>query len=155
MRAPGSGVIVQVTSMGGRMSFAGVGAYSATKFALEGLSEALAPEVAPFGIKVLIVEPGAFRTGLHRNGRRQEAAVIPAYDGIVGPVRAQHAGFDGAQPGDPVKAAAAIIAAVGADDPPLRLMPGNDAVDAVTASAQAAQAELTAWEEVSRGTDIA
>jgi hypothetical protein len=127
MRAQGSGVIVQVTSMGGRMPFAGVGAYSA----------------------------GAFRTGLHRNGRRQEAAVIPAYDGIVGPVRAQQAGFDGAQPGDPVKAAAAIIAAVGADDPPLRLLLGNDAVDAVTASAQAAQAELTAWEEVSRGTDIA
>jgi len=65
MRRQHSGAIVQISSMGGRMSFAGVGAYSATKFALEGLSEALAAEVAPFGIKVLIVEPGAFRTGLH------------------------------------------------------------------------------------------
>ena len=88
MRAHRSGAIVQITSMGGRLSFAGVGAYSATKFALEGLSEALAAEVAPFGIKVLIVEPGAFRTGLHRSGTRQEAAAIPAYDDIIGPVRA-------------------------------------------------------------------
>src|SRR5207249_8798370 len=101
MRRQGSAAIVQISSIGGRLSFAGVSAYSATKFALEGLSEALAAEVAPFGITVLIVEPGAFRTGLHRTGTRQESTPIPAYDDIIGPVRAEQAGFDGHQPGDP------------------------------------------------------
>jgi NAD(P)-dependent dehydrogenase (short-subunit alcohol dehydrogenase family) len=154
MRERGSGAIVQISSMGGRMSFAGVGGYSATKFALEGLSEALAAEVAPFGIKVLIVEPGAFRTGLHRGGTRQESTPIPAYDAILGPVRAQQAGFDGKQPGDPAKAAAAILAALDADDRPLRLPLGNDAADAISASLEDARAELTAWEPVTRSTDF-
>jgi NAD(P)-dependent dehydrogenase (short-subunit alcohol dehydrogenase family) len=154
MRERGSGAIVQISSMGGRMSFAGVGGYSATKFALEGLSEALAAEVAPFGIKVLIVEPGAFRTGLHRGGTRQESTLIPAYDAIIGPVRAQQAGFDGKQPGDPAKAAAAILAALDADDQPLRLPLGNDAADAISTSLETARAELTAWEPVTRSTDF-
>jgi NAD(P)-dependent dehydrogenase (short-subunit alcohol dehydrogenase family) len=154
MRRQHSGAIVQISSMGGRMSFAGVGAYSATKFALEGLSEALVAEVAPFGIKVLIVEPGAFRTGLHRTGTRQETAPIPAYNDIIGPVRAQQASFDGQQPGDPARAATAIIAAIDADNTPLRLPLGNDAADAITASLGNARAELTAWEPVTRSTDL-
>lgn len=154
MRRQRSGAIVQISSMGGRMSFAGVGGYSASKFALEGLTEALAAEVAPFGIKVLVVEPGAFRTGLHRAGTRQESARIAAYDEIVGPVRDQQAGFDGKQPGDPAKAAAAILTALDADDPPLRLPLGNDAADAIAASLDTARAELAAWESVSRSTDI-
>ncbi len=154
MRERGSGAIVQITSMGGRMSFAGVGAYSATKFALEGLSEALAPEVAPFGIKVLIVEPGAFRTGLQRSGTRQDTAAIPAYEDILGPARAQQADIDGKQPGDPAKAAAAILAALDADETPLRLPLGNDAADAISASLDRARTELSAWEPVARGTDF-
>jgi NAD(P)-dependent dehydrogenase (short-subunit alcohol dehydrogenase family) len=154
MRQQRSGAIVQISSMGGRMSFAGVGGYSATKFALEGLSEALAAEVAPFGIKVLIVEPGAFRTGLHRAGTRQETAPIPAYDDIIGPVRAQQESFDGKQPGDPAKAAAAILTALNADTTPLRLPLGNDAADAIAASLDATRAELAAWERVTRGTDF-
>jgi NAD(P)-dependent dehydrogenase (short-subunit alcohol dehydrogenase family) len=105
MRQQRSGATVQISSMGGRMSFAGVGAYSATKFALEGLSEALATEIAPFGIKVLIVEPGAFRTGLHRTGTRQQTTAMRDYDDIIGPVRAQQADLDGKQPGDPARAA--------------------------------------------------
>jgi NAD(P)-dependent dehydrogenase (short-subunit alcohol dehydrogenase family) len=154
MRRQRSGAIVQISSMGGRMSFAGVGAYSATKFALEGLSEALAAETAPFGIKVLIVEPGAFRTGLHRAGTRQESAPIAAYEQIIGPARAQQASFDGRQPGDPAKAAAAILAALDAENTPLRLPLGNDAADALTASLDTARAELAAWEPVTRSTDI-
>lgn len=154
MRQQRSGAIVQISSMGGRMSFAGVGAYSATKFALEGLSEALAAEVAPFGIKVLIVEPGAFRTGLHRTGTRQEATAIPAYHDIIGPVRAQQAGFDGKQPGDPAKAADAILTALGADTTPLRLPLGNDAADALTANLDNTRAELATWEPIIRGTDL-
>jgi NAD(P)-dependent dehydrogenase (short-subunit alcohol dehydrogenase family) len=153
MRSQGTGAIVQITSMGGRMSFAGVGAYSATKFALEGFSEALAAEVAPFGIKTLIVEPGAFRTGLHGGGMRM-TAVNPAYDDIVGPTRAQQADFDGKQPGDPAKAAAAILAALEADNTPLRLVLGNDAVDAITGSLDKAREELAAWEKTSRSTDL-
>lgn len=153
LRAQRSGVIVQISSMGGRMAFAGVSAYSATKFALEGYSEALAAEVAPFGVRVLIVEPGAFRTGLH-GGALRMTTVNPAYDDVVGPVRAMQAGFDGTQPGDPAKAAAAIRTALAADDPPLRLLLGADAADAVSASLERHRVEFAAWESVSRGTDL-
>ncbi|SDU56299.1 oxidoreductase [Jiangella alkaliphila] len=153
MRARGSGAIVQISSMGGRLSFAAVSAYSATKFALEGYSEALAAELAPFGIRVLIVEPGAFRTGLHGAAMRMTTP-IPAYDAVVGPIRAMQAGFDGAQPGDPAKAAAAIRAALDAAEPPLRLPLGNDAADAVADSLDRLRAEFLAWEPVSRGTDL-
>jgi NAD(P)-dependent dehydrogenase (short-subunit alcohol dehydrogenase family) len=154
MRRQRSGAIVQISSMGGRMSFAGAGAYSAGKFALEGLSEALAAEVAPFGIRVLIIEPGAFRTGLHRTGTRAETAAIAAYDDIIGPVRVQQASFDGQQPGDPAKAAAAILTVLGADKPPLRLPLGNDAADAISASLDKARDELAAWDPVTRSTDF-
>lgn len=154
MRRQGSGAIVQISSMGGRLSFAGVSAYSATKFALEGLSEALVAEVAPFGVRVLIVEPGAFRTGLHGSGTLQQSAVIPAYDEIVGPVRAAQAAYDGEQPGDPAKAAAAILAALDAEKPPLRLVLGTDAADLISAHLDDARAEFRAWESVTRSTDI-
>jgi NAD(P)-dependent dehydrogenase (short-subunit alcohol dehydrogenase family) len=153
LRARGSGAIVQFSSLGGRLSFPGVGAYSATKFALEGWSEGLAAEVGPLGIRVLIVEPGAFRTGLHGAGMRMSEP-IPAYDDIVGPVRKMQQDFDGTQPGDPAKAAAAILDALAAEEPPLRLALGNDAADAITASMEANAAELRAWERVTRGTDL-
>ena len=153
MRAQKAGAIVQITSMGGRMSFPGVSAYSATKFALEGLSESLAAEVAPFGITVLIVEPGAFRTGL-QGGAMQMSAELPEYADVVGPVRANMRAVDGNQPGDPAKAAAAIIAALAAEHPPLRLPLGADAADAITARATADRADFAAWEPVIRGTDF-
>jgi NAD(P)-dependent dehydrogenase (short-subunit alcohol dehydrogenase family) len=154
MRRQGSGAVVQMSSMGGRFSFAGVGAYSATKFALEGLSEALALEVAPFGIKVLIVEPGAFRTGFAGGGALQQSAAIPAYEETVGPVRATLPSTDGKQPGDPAKAAAAILAAMEAKETPLRLPLGNDAADAIFAHLRASREETSAWETVSRSTDF-
>ncbi|WP_211265805.1 oxidoreductase [Actinacidiphila oryziradicis] len=154
MRRQGSGAIVQMSSMGGRFSFAGVGAYSATKFALEGLSEALALEVAPFGIKVLIVEPGAFRTGFAGGGALQQSAAIPAYEETVGPVRAALPSTDGKQPGDPAKAAAAILAAMEAKETPLRLPLGNDAADAISAHLHASREETLTWESVSRSTDF-
>lgn len=154
MRRRGSGAIVQISSVGGRLSFAGVSAYSATKFALEGLSEALAAEVAPFGVRVLVVEPGAFRTGLHRSDAMLQSAAIPAYDDIVGPVRVAQAGFDGRQPGDPAKAAAAILAALEAEEPPLHLPLGSDAADAISARLDDARGEFRAWEALARGTDF-
>ncbi|MEU6236465.1 oxidoreductase [Kitasatospora sp. NPDC047058] len=154
MRAQGSGAVVQLSSMGGRFSFPGVGAYSATKFALEGLSEALAQEVAQFGIKVLIVEPGAFRTSFAGAGALAQAAAIPAYDAVVGPVRTGLPESDGRQPGDPAKAAAAILAALDAERTPLRLALGNDAVDAILGNLDAAGQELRDWEKLGRSTDL-
>lgn len=155
MRERKSGAIVQMSSMGGRLSFPGVGAYSATKFALEGLTEALRGEVAPFGIKTLIVEPGAFRTGFAGGAALQQSAgVLPAYADTVGAVRTGLPDSDGKQPGDPVKAAAAILAALDAEETPLRLALGNDALDAILAHADAAREEARTWEPVSRGTDF-
>jgi NAD(P)-dependent dehydrogenase (short-subunit alcohol dehydrogenase family) len=150
MRLRRSGAIVQFSSMGGQLSFAGFSGYSATKFALEGLSEALADEVRPFGIKVLIVEPGAFRTGLFTNGT--ESPVIEAYDGTVGETRRMIAGSDGSQPGDPAKAAAAILTALDAEHTPLRLPLGDDAVDALLGHLDGVRAEISAWERVARDT---
>ena len=115
MRSRRSGAIVQVSSMGGQLSFAGFAAYSATKFALEGMSEALADEVRPLGIKVLIVEPGAFRTGLF--GSHSASAPIPDYAGTVGQTRRMIEASAGPQPGDPAKAAAAILTALDAAIP--------------------------------------
>ena len=152
MRAQGSGAIVNLTSMGGRFSFAGVGAYSATKFALEGLSEALALEIAPFGIKVLIAEPGAFRTGFAGGALRQSSA-LPAYAGITGAVRTDLAASDGSQPGDPGKAADAILQALDSDKTPLRLVLGNDAADMIGAYLDDSRTEFSAWEHIARSTD--
>lgn len=127
MRERRSGTIVQVTSMGGLTTAAGFGAYCAAKHALEGLSECLAKEVAPFGVRVLIVEPGAFRTSLFGAGFRSLPA-LDAYASSVGPTRAFAASAHGEQAGDPVKAARAIAAAVAAGAPTLRLPLGADAV---------------------------
>jgi NAD(P)-dependent dehydrogenase (short-subunit alcohol dehydrogenase family) len=154
LRARRSGAIVQISSMGGQLSFAGFAAYSATKFALEGYSEALAQEVAPHGIKVLVVEPGAFRTGLFGSGT--ESAEVPdgAYAETVGATRRMIADGHGAQPGDPAKAAAAILTALDAPTTPLRLALGADAIDAISAHLDGVRAELDAWEGLGRATAL-
>ncbi|MEU0940944.1 oxidoreductase [Embleya sp. NPDC005971] len=152
MRARRTGAIVQFSSMGGQMSFAGFSAYSGTKFALEGMSEALADEVRPFGIKVLVVEPGAFRTGLM--GAAGASAELAAYADTVGHTRRMVGAGDGQQPGDPAKAAAAILAALGAEAVPLRLPLGADAVDAVLTHLATVRDEIHTWEKVSRATDF-
>ena len=153
MRRQRSGAIVQFSSMGGQMSFAGFSAYSATKFALEGMSEALAAEVAPLGIKVLVVEPGAFRTALFANLSSSEP--IADYEDTVGPTRRMTQSTGGTQPGDPAKAAAAVLAALGADQTPLHLPLGDDAVDAILGHLDQVRAEITAWEKVARDTRLA
>ncbi|WP_042382964.1 oxidoreductase [Streptacidiphilus melanogenes] len=150
MRARRSGAIVQLSSMGGQISFAGFSAYSATKFALEGFSEALAAEVGPLGIKVLVVEPGAFRTGLL--GNASMSAELDDYRATAGATRAMVDGGSGTQPGDPAKAAAAVLAALAAARTPLHLPLGDDAVDAVTAHLDSVRAELAAWEKTARAT---
>jgi NAD(P)-dependent dehydrogenase (short-subunit alcohol dehydrogenase family) len=152
MRARRSGAIIQISSMGGQLSFAGFGAYSATKFALEGMSEALADEVRPLGIKVLIIEPGAFRTGLF--GSHSASAPIPDYAGTVGQTLHMVETAAGTQPGDPVKAAAAIRTALDADDLPLRLPLGDDAVDAILSHLGSTRADLATWEKLARDTRL-
>jgi NAD(P)-dependent dehydrogenase (short-subunit alcohol dehydrogenase family) len=151
MRAQGSGAIVQISSMGGQVTAAGYSAYCAAKFALEGLSEAVAAEVAPFGIRMLIVEPGSFRTGLL--GRSLRAAPpSDAYAATVGATRAYIEREDGRQAGDPVRAAASILATLDAAEPPLRLALGADAVDGIRAKHEALRGDLDRWEGVARAT---
>jgi NAD(P)-dependent dehydrogenase (short-subunit alcohol dehydrogenase family) len=151
MRARRNGAIVQMSSFGGQVAYPGFSAYCATKFALEGYSEALAAEVAPLGIRVVIVEPGAFRTGFSGGGL-VESTSIDAYADTVGPTRAMIKGIDGNQPGDPVKAAEAIVTALEASDPPLRLPLGDDAVDGVLVHLDQVQREVRAWEQLGRAT---
>lgn len=153
MRAQRSGAIVQLSSMGGQLSMPGFGAYCAAKFALEGLSEALAAEVAPFGIRVLIVEPGAFRTEFGGQ-RMHRSRIIEEYAVSTGSTRAAVAAMDGTQPGDPAKAARAILEVLDSPEPPLRLALGNDAVDHIAAHHELLRTDLARWEKLSRATDL-
>jgi NAD(P)-dependent dehydrogenase (short-subunit alcohol dehydrogenase family) len=153
LRAQRSGAIVNISSLGGQLSFSGFSAYSASKFALEGASEALAQEVAPFGVKVLIVEPGQFRTQLAGSGMRH-MPVIEAYQPVVGATREFAHTMHNTQAGDPRKAAVAIERALNAEHTPLRLQLGDDAVDAVRAHAESLLKDMQAWEAVSRSTNF-
>jgi NAD(P)-dependent dehydrogenase (short-subunit alcohol dehydrogenase family) len=154
MRRQGGGAIVQMSSVGGQTTAPGFGAYCATKFALEGLTETLRDEVAGFGIVTLIVEPGAFRTGLFRPGAAYESEAMPEYDDTVGPTRAYVRGNDGLQPGDPAKAAQAILTALDADVPPLRLVLGADAIGTIERRLDRVSGELAAWRAVGEATAV-
>ena len=153
MRERHSGAIVNISSLGGQLSFGGFSAYSASKFALEGMSEALAAEVAPFKIRVLIVEPGAFRTGFAADALKH-MPVMDAYREIVGGTRHFARGMHGTQDGDPAKAAVAIETALKADQTPLRLALGTDSVSAIRSHSEQLLKDLAAWERVSLNTHI-
>lgn len=153
MRARKSGTIVQITSVGGLTTAPGFGAYCAAKSALEALSEALAAEVAPHGIRVLIVEPGAFRTELFAGGFRTMPAT-PEYQTSVGPTRQYVLDSAGKQAGDPAKAAQAILNVVNAGAPQLRLPLGADAVDGIRHKLAQVGADVTATEAIARATDF-
>lgn len=142
MRRAGSGVIVQMSSQGGRMSFPGVGSYSAGKFALEGWSEALAGEVKPFGIDVLIVEPSRFRTGFNASDVLLAAQTSSVYDDVLAAVRADMREADGVQEGDPARGAQVIRDVITAPDRPLRLPLGAEAVRNLTKAYAEAGAEV-------------
>jgi NAD(P)-dependent dehydrogenase (short-subunit alcohol dehydrogenase family) len=154
MRRQGGGAIVQMSSVGGQVTAPGFGAYCATKFALEGLTETLHDEVAGFGIRTLIVEPGAFRTGLFRPGAAYMSEPMDEYAETVGPTRDYVQSNDGLQPGDPRKAAQAIIAALDADDPPLRLVLGADAIGNIERRLKAVGDELGAWRSLGEATAV-
>lgn len=153
LRAQRAGAIVNISSMGGQMSAAGFGAYSASKFALEGLSEALAQELAPFGVKVLIVEPGAFRTEFAGPALRHMPILEP-YRDIVGGMRDFSFAMNATQEGDPLKAAAGIEEALNAANTPLRLALGRDSVAAIRAHAETLLDQMKAWETVAINTRI-
>ncbi|MEU3271256.1 oxidoreductase [Saccharomonospora sp. NPDC006951] len=149
MRERRRGSIVQMSSMGGQVSMPGFGAYCAAKFALEGLSDALAAEVEPHGVRVLIVEPGAFATSFGA-ARSQVSPDSGHYSDTVGPQRVAVAGMDGSQPGDPAKAAAAILRVLDEPSPPRRLALGADAIEYIGAALDARRAELDEWAQLSR-----
>ena len=153
MRRQGSGMIVQMSSLGGVKTFPGFGAYHAAKYALEGLSEALAAELAPLGVQVMIVEPGAFRTEFNRNKR--SVPEIEAYRDSSGATRVMTRGLLDTEPNDPVKGAAAIVKAMDGDSPPLHLLLGGDAVDGMREHHESFLAEVAAWEALSRSTTMA
>jgi NAD(P)-dependent dehydrogenase (short-subunit alcohol dehydrogenase family) len=153
MRAQGSGAIVNISSVGGRMAQPGSGYYSATKFAVEGLSDALRKEVRPLGLHVMVVEPGGFRTDFAGRSLRQSATAIDAYSATAGARRKQNITTHGRQPGDPVRAARAIITALGADTPPFRLVLGRSAVQRIRAEMDTQRREIDAWENAANGAD--
>jgi NAD(P)-dependent dehydrogenase (short-subunit alcohol dehydrogenase family) len=154
LRAQRGGAVVNISSLGGQLSMPGFGAYSASKFALEGASEALAAELAPFGVKVMIVEPGQFRTNLAAQGAMRHMPADPAYAETAGKTRAFAHDMHGTQFGDPDKAAAAVAQALAAPNTPLRLQLGADAVDMVRAHAEKLLADLSAWEKLARDTQF-
>ncbi|NUT36008.1 MAG: SDR family NAD(P)-dependent oxidoreductase [Hamadaea sp.] len=155
MRARRTGTIVQMSSQGGRTSFPGVSAYSASKFAVEGWSEALAGEVAPFGIRVMIVEPSRFRTGFNAGDVLEFTESSETYRDALAAVRADMAGTDGKQEGDPVRAAEIIVSLVRGDEVPLRLPLGREAVERISGAYKRGLAEVERWATTARSADFA
>ena len=151
LRRQRSGHIVQMSSVNGVMPVPGGSAYTGTKFALDGMSEALAAEVAHLGIRVTIVEPGAFRTDFNTRSLCWSEP-MPDYTEFMGPELEEFEAFRGNEPGDPSRAAQAIIAAVGLADPPLRLPLGADAFSEIRAYLQTRLAELDATELIGADT---
>jgi NAD(P)-dependent dehydrogenase (short-subunit alcohol dehydrogenase family) len=154
MRARRHGFIVNLSSIAGLLSFPSIGYYSATKHAVEGLSEALWQEVEPLGISVMLVEPSGFRTDWAGRSANESKKQIADYAATAGEWRKQVRASSGRQPGDPSRAAAAIVKAVESKSPPHRLLLGADAYRAATGKLEVLRAELSAWEEVSRGADF-
>lgn len=155
MRARRSGHIVNVTSMGGFITMPGISFYCGSKFALEGISEALGREVADFGIRVTALAPGQFRTDWAGRSMDRTPRSIADYDGVMDPIRAGRRAKSGRQPGDPTKAAQALLALVEAEYPPVRLFLGEDALGLVEQKLDGMRAELTAWDTLSRSTSFA
>jgi NAD(P)-dependent dehydrogenase (short-subunit alcohol dehydrogenase family) len=148
-----SGHFLQFSSVGGRVGGTpGMGAYQTAKFAVEGFSEVLSNEVRPFGVKVTIVEPGAFRTDWGGSSMKL-AEVHPDYDSTVGQLNRYRLETDGKQPGDPAKAAEAILHVTNLDNPPLRLLLGKDALTHADRASKSRADEAAAWAHLTTSTD--
>ena len=155
MRQRQTGTIVNISSDAGRGASPGSGYYAATKFALEGMSEALRKEVAPLGIRVLVVEPGAFRTSIKGASMRQSKAPMADYADTAGRRREENLRGHGTQRGDPARAAQALITALAAKAMPSRLVIGPDAFAFIANEVALQAAELEAWKDLSLSTDFA
>ena len=153
MRQRRRGHILNITSMGGHITMPGIAYYCGSKFALEGISEALGKEVQPLGIAVTAVAPGSFRTDWAGRSMTRTPRAIADYDAIFDPIRKAREEKSGRQLGDPRKAARAMLAAINADHPPAHLLLGSDALGLVRGKLAALQEELTAWETVTKSTD--
>jgi NAD(P)-dependent dehydrogenase (short-subunit alcohol dehydrogenase family) len=155
MRSQRSGHVINMSSLGGYRVGAGFGVYGATKFAVEGLSEALHAELSALGIHVTVVEPGYFRTDFLDSSSAMEAEnVIADYAETAGKVRVSASAFNGRQPGDPKRLAQALLTLVSAANPPLRLQLGTDALARVREKHAFVEQELKTWETLSRSTDF-
>jgi NAD(P)-dependent dehydrogenase (short-subunit alcohol dehydrogenase family) len=154
MRARRSGAIVNISTIGVQIMPAGSGYYAASKAALEGVSGALRGELEPLGISVIVVEPGAFRTDFAGRSLSQSTTVIDDYADTAGKRRKEHDRAHGTQPGDPARAAQAIIAAVQSDEPPAFLLLGSDALTTYRRLAEARLDTIRTWEHLTTSTDI-
>ncbi|MGA0564478.1 oxidoreductase [Ancylobacter sp. VNQ12] len=155
MRERRRGHIINVTSMGGFITMPGISFYCGSKFALEGISEALGKEVANFGIRVTALAPGQFRTDWAGRSMDRTPRSIADYDTVMDPIRAARQAKSGNQPGDPGKAAQALLALVDAENPPARLFLGEDALGLVDQKLDRMRDEISAWRELSRSTSFA
>ncbi|KVW77879.1 oxidoreductase [Burkholderia cepacia] len=153
MRERRRGRILNITSMGGHITMPGIAYYCGSKFALEGISESVGKELEPFGIAVTAVAPGSFRTDWAGRSMMRTPRSIADYDAIFDPIRQAREEKSGKQPGDPVKAARAILAVVAAQHPPAHLLLGSDALRLVRGKLAALDEEIRAWEAVTVSTD--
>lgn len=154
MRARRSGIIVNLSSIGARISPEGSGYYAAVKAAIEALTLSLRKEVAPLGITATVVEPGAFRTDFAGRSLTQAEDAIAAYAETAGKRRKEHDTVHGTQPGDPKKAAGVLIDVVESGNAPYMLLVGDDASDGFRAALDALRDDIDHWEQVSRSTDF-
>jgi NAD(P)-dependent dehydrogenase (short-subunit alcohol dehydrogenase family) len=154
MRRQRSGHVINISSLGGYAGFPGWGIYGATKFAVEGITEALAAEVAPLGIRATVVEPGFFRTDFLDGASLETAEQIADYAVSVGPTRANAEARNHAQPGDPAKLAQALLQLVAAENPPLRLPLGTDALARIAQKNAQVEREVAAWHDLAVSTDF-
>jgi NAD(P)-dependent dehydrogenase (short-subunit alcohol dehydrogenase family) len=148
MRARRAGRIIAITSVSGLVGWPSLGIYTGSKFALEGLCETMAQELEPLGIALTMIEPGGFRTEFAKGSRMRTARVIEDYDGTVGANKRLSVDHAGHEPGDPAKAAAAILTVADLDKPPLRLLLGTDAFGYATYKYDAQMKEMAAWKDV-------
>ena len=155
MRERRRGHIINITSMAGYVGLVGIPYYAGSKFALEGISEVLANEVRGFGIKVTAVAPGSFRTDWAGRSMVRSPRTIADYDLLFDPIRRAREEKSGQQAGDPARAARAILKVVEADDPPMHLLLGNDALRLVRDKLNSLGKEIDTWESVTRSTEYA
>lgn len=154
MRAQRSGHIVNIASIGGLVGFPGVGFYNATKFAVDGYSEALAKETAPLGIKVTVINPSGFRTDWAGRSANNSKIIIDDYKETAEANKNAIRGYSGRQPGDPERAAKAILKAVEAENPPLHLLLGVAALKGARNKLEVLKKDYDTWEETTTGADF-